>query len=390
MPLAPQRWHAHSPPAANVGMALLIDGYVRTAYVADRSVSVRVARQGNSLGTMDATLIDPAVMPTSDQLVRVFAGTLELFEGWIRSLEVDEYRGGHTFVGIGATDAGADTTLPIGAPFGLSDTPNGSTTFGYRSLRRLTRTTEGGPAKTSYEVVFPGYGLWLNMLVNVTSVVHGLTAQPFTTVDASIHWEAPAAPVVTLELDTALVRLSELVKAPQLSPGAITGTAISDGAISTPKLAADAVIANVANVGNTVLINSNGITVTGGAIIVQGADGTVIIDGSNMFKIAATGTLTAPSGAGLQSITVDVTTNMGASQTPIFIAHQINTGTFFAQALPLTETNGLNPASINAYHDMNTRAQTPTQTRVTANKNSFIGVLGAYTYRYYLLKEAAI
>lgn len=69
-------------------------------------------------------------------------------------------------------------------------------------------------------------------------------------------------------------------------------TMIEDGQVKTDGIHADAVIANVANVGGSVIIDSDGITVIDGAITVESPDGTVIIDGSsNMFKILATGTV---------------------------------------------------------------------------------------------------
>lgn len=149
MPLAPHRWQALAPPAANVGLVLTVNGYDRTEFLADQSISIHVGTHGNSLGTLDAKLNDPSPDPASEDVVRAFADTLELYEGRVRSLQVDEWKiGTHHFVRLSAQDDGPDTGLPSAAPFGLSDTPNGTTTFGYRSLRKLVRTTEGGSPKT--------------------------------------------------------------------------------------------------------------------------------------------------------------------------------------------------------------------------------------------------
>jgi hypothetical protein len=74
----------------------------------------------------------------------------------------------------------------------------------------------------------------------------------------------------------------------------------------------------VRNSDGNVLIDSSGVTVTNGRITVANAGSTVIIDGtSNMFKIAATGTLTTTEsvGAGGYAISGAVLSGLGAQST---------------------------------------------------------------------------
>ena len=71
----------------------------------------------------------------------------------------------------------------------------------------------------------------------------------------------------------------------------------ADHSVGTDTLTVDAVIANVANIGGDVVIDSAGVAITGGKLSVTNGSSVVIIDGtSTMFKVGATGTLTIASG----------------------------------------------------------------------------------------------
>ena len=223
---------------------LIVNGEDVTDYLAAGSLSVHVGTQGNSLGTLDAKLNDPASVPALDAQVDMYAGTVRLFRGDSKAVNTDEYRGGHLFVTLSAQDTGPDGSNPTAAPFGLSDAPNGSTTFGYESLRALSRTTEGGSPKTTYQASYRGAGLWAGMNVEITSTNHGLSADEFTVVEATLQYPARNAPLYLLTLGDPIVKLAQIIADGELIPdGAITSTKISDGAISTPKLAANAVTA---------------------------------------------------------------------------------------------------------------------------------------------------
>lgn len=327
-------------------VSLIVDGVNVTDELADAPVMVRVGTHGNSLGTLDATLDTPTVTPAVEEAVDYYAGTDRLYRGTIRTVTAEERQDGSVQVSIGAQDAGPDGSLPSAAPFGVSDNADGVTTQEYVSLSRQTRTTEGGSPKTTYQLVMEVDGLQPNQLVEVTSSALGLVAEELEIVDMVSTRLYADQPYYVYTLGDPRVSLAQLVEEHEIPDGSITETKISDGAISTPKLAAnaveaekiaagavetdklaaDAVIANVANVGDTVVIDENGITVTGGAIVVQNPSGDVIIDGtSDMFRIAATGTLSLTLNDGSNGVnTSTVLTALEATETPASL-HYLST-----------------------------------------------------------------
>ena len=274
-------------------LTLLVSGSDVTDYLADRSLSVTVGTHGNSKGTLNATLNDPATVPVVENGVHLYVEQECLYQGTVKTVDVDEYRGGHLFAKLGAANAGPiEGELPTAAPFAISDTPSGSQ-HGYESLSLSTRTTESGSVKTTAKLTIGEHGLWANQNVEVTSANHGLSAQEYLITEASVTWPTATSPRYVLALGDPIVKMANVLENLVLASGSITTTQISDGAISTPKLAANAVIANVANIDDTVVIDSTGIAVTSGSITVTNDAGTVVIDGtSNMFKIDATGTMT--------------------------------------------------------------------------------------------------
>ena len=201
----------------SAGLTLLetsaTDQVDRIAAMRAQTLSVKVGTHGNSLGTLAADFYD--ALPAIDGQIDLYLGTVNLFSGTIKTVDVDELRGSHTMAKMGAQDAGPDGAAPTTAPWGLSDTPNGTTTFGYDRLTKRTRTTEGGAAKVTYEVTLHKDGLWKNMDVPVTSVLHGLSATVFTIVDVTAEWPVggpvPAAGTYTLILGESVLTLQELI-----------------------------------------------------------------------------------------------------------------------------------------------------------------------------------
>lgn len=376
----------------NAGMTLVVNGADVTDELAVRSLSIHVGTHGNSLGTLDARLNDPVADPATEQTVACYTGALRLFEGLVRAVELDEHNpGAHHFAKFSAQDAGPDLGLPSAAPFGLSDNPNGSTTMGYRRLRKMARTTEGGAEKVTYTVTYIGDGLWSNMNVQLTSVILGLSAEELTIVDATVKWSTSDAPEYAFEVGEATVKLAQLVEdVTAIAPGAITATEISDGAISTPKLAANAVTA--AKIEAEAITTEKidvGVTVTG-MIIIRLADSEVIIDGtSNVFKIAATGTLTitGPDGDPTMSSTnesVDLAT--GFTYSPAHLEFLEAGGVAYGMPWVAFKTTG-------AMQDLmfsKTEVVATNQTRVTLLWNSHIDQSAATrTVRYFVLSETA-
>lgn len=274
------------------GLTLIVGSLDRTDELGDEELSVHTATHGNSLGTLDAALDDPSPIPTTEEGVALYLGSDPLFQGWVRTVDALEREDGSIGVDIGCQDAGPAGGLPTAAPFGLTDDPLAEPAdVEYATIARRTRTTEGGSPKTTYEITLEADGLRSGMNVQVTSAAFGLTNTELEIVEMEMRRRYADQPQYRLVLGDPAVHLAQVVREAEVPDGSITETKISDGAISTPKLAADAVIANVANIADTVLINAAGLSVTGGAVTVAGPDGTVIVDGtSNMFKIQATGT----------------------------------------------------------------------------------------------------
>lgn len=274
---------------------LIVAGADVTGELARNSLRVRQATHGNSLGTLDARLNDPARLPVTEDTVDLYVGLVRRYRGAVRATNAEAWTrpaGDYLFANFGAQDDGPDGVLPTTAPFDLSDTPNGTTTHGYQGISRATRTTEGGSPLTTYAVTTRETGLWAGQNVELTSAVYGLSAQEFTIREVSVSWPQPNAPTYQLVLGDPLVRLQQLVTEPNLPDDYITETHISDGAISTPKLAAEAVIARVANIGGTVVIGPDGIAMSAGQIgvsdnVTVDDDGLLVTDDALVERVRA-------------------------------------------------------------------------------------------------------
>jgi hypothetical protein len=213
------------------------------------------------------------------------------------------------FVHITATNA--NVVIAYTAPWALSDAPSPPTSYAYRDLTyTLSRTADGDTTQAHLTCYQPG--LWPGMTVALTSANYGLTAANFTVNEVTVTWLNLTHWEYQVDLGDPLVTMSVWANSDSAGILPITRTKITDGEVTTPKLAANAVttdkldanvvVANVANIGGTVVIDSTGVAITGGAMTVKNPGGTVIIDGtSDMFKIVATGTLTVAFPAGAAS-----------------------------------------------------------------------------------------
>jgi hypothetical protein len=435
-----------------INATLLVNEQDVTEFLADRSLSVRVGSHGNSLGTLDAVLNDPTTVPATEDEVRLYIGNTSRYLGTCRLVEAEEYRGGHLFVKIAAQDSGPDGSLPSAGAFGLSDNPDGSTTHGYQSLKKQTRTTEGGSAKTTLEAVVGEHGLWVNENIEVTSANHGLSAVEYTIQELTLNWRNADAPRYSFKLGDPIVSLSQMVADGDLiGDGSITTTKISDDAITTPKIAANAVTAteiaasaitadkisagaisadkiaagaisadkiaadaitadkisagaigttelsasavikNVTNDGAEVVIDGSGIAVTSGAITVTNASATVIIDGtSNMFKILTTGTLN-----------VAISTDGSGSNTSTLAGFGAFATTPAHLSVVTSNLSGNDERYIGSFAIVEPTTGTIVNrwfmslyldgsAQVVAKIGGHGGFAATYTGRYYVLKEAAI
>jgi hypothetical protein len=153
-------------------MSLTIGATDHTAVIQDRSLKL-------TLNTLDVVLIDPASDPAMGDTI-AWTG-VPAWTGPVVSLSARTYRSDgsdHRFVSI----TGKNTTALADegdCGFGLSDAPNGTTTFGYRDLviesRQVNTTTEiRGSLICWHDGIVPG------MEVAITSPADGLTAATYT------------------------------------------------------------------------------------------------------------------------------------------------------------------------------------------------------------------
>src|SRR5436190_17947686 len=104
-----------------------------TIAAVDQTALVAWGSMTCKLNTLDFTLIDPATRPAIGDAA-VLTGPA--WSGTVVSVETADIvdRGtGHIAVKVSATNQAAATASA--APFGLSDAPDGVTTYGYRGLR---------------------------------------------------------------------------------------------------------------------------------------------------------------------------------------------------------------------------------------------------------------
>ncbi len=117
----------------------------------------------------------------------------------------------------------------------------------------------------------------------------------------------------------------------------------ADRSVGTDTLTVDAVIANVANIGGTVQIDSTGERITGGKLTVTNPSGTVIIDGTSaMFRIAASGTISNTQNDSEGTISTTITALGALASTP---AHQC----FMGGTAAASANRRSNPLVVNAY-----------------------------------------
>ncbi len=254
-----------------------ISGVDVTAEIASKSLRWQ-------LNTLDLRLVDPAVVPT------LGAGVAVDTPAWAGSVTnvktASDERGTILWAEVTATND--DAPVAAAAPFGLSDAPDGSTTYGYRGLVvTRTRQTAGDEIRASLETLVEG--LVPGMTVELTSALEGFAAEEFTIDAMSVGWEREDAAVYGLELGDPMVTLSAWVRSEanaEVLP--ITSTKITDGSVTTPKLAANAVTAAKLFVGSASnLIDNPGFEVVGtirtdgdvpGWTLVPRTPGVILID----------------------------------------------------------------------------------------------------------------
>lgn len=184
-----------------------------------------------SLGKLDLTLVDPAAIPALDDTVTVDAPA---WSGTVASLTItDNDLDGHMWVKVTATNM--DEAIANPASNDLVDTDG--------DFRKLSVTTSKdsagtetihGTLETFVSGFIPGH------VFELTSATHGYAAQEFSITDVSVSWLNDETPLYTITFGDAIVTLSAWVNEDSgVLP--ITTTKITDGAVSSPKIAANSI-----------------------------------------------------------------------------------------------------------------------------------------------------
>jgi hypothetical protein len=196
------------------------------------------------LNTLDCVLVDPATIPALGDAVTM---TNPAWTGTVIKVgkrDIVDKAGSHIYVTIGATNA-----VVAGAsagPFGLSDAPNGSTTFGFSGLQTENTQNADGTTTAHGQCTINQAGLWPAMTFTLTSAGQGFSATNFSVVDVTVTWQGKDnVPQYLIEFGDPLVTMSVWANSSAAGVLPITTTKITDGAVTTPKVAAGAITADL-------------------------------------------------------------------------------------------------------------------------------------------------
>jgi len=217
-----------------MALTVTIGGVSQTAKVLEGSGSLK-------FNTYDVTLVDPATVPVNGNAVAL---TNPTWSGTVTS--VTRYPGprpGHKYVTVTATNT--DVAGASAGPFGLSDTPNGSTTRGYKDLRVTVSANLDASTTTTGTCTLYTTGLWPAMTFTLTNADLGYAAQSFSVTGMTVTW-TKGVPFYALTFGDPIVTMSVWMAdtVTTMPDGSISGTKITDGSVTTPKLAANSVTAD--------------------------------------------------------------------------------------------------------------------------------------------------
>ncbi len=185
--------------------------YLTVAGVAQRSF-IRYGTLTLKLQTLDFALIDPATIPAlGDAVTLVSQGVVN--PSWsgtvvaVTKADIVDLASGHKLITVTAKNS--STATVTAAPFNLSDTPNGTTTFGYRGLVvHSTQNTDGStPTMGNCTVFQPGLGP--GMTFNLTSSNLGYSAQAFSIANVTITWGDLEVPIYLIEFGNIPIPLAQ-------------------------------------------------------------------------------------------------------------------------------------------------------------------------------------
>ena len=214
-----------------MALTVTIGGTAQTAYLQEGTATAKY-------NTFDATLVDPATVPAIGDAVALTDPT---WAGLVtRVKRRPGPRPGHDYCTVSASNA--DTAGASAGPFGLSDTPDGSTTFGWDAGTFEVETTENLDASGSTHgmATIREEGLWPGMTFPLTCADLGYSATDFTVTDVVVTW-FNGTPRYAITFGDPLVTMSVWLNSASAGILPITRTKITDGEVTTPKLAANAV-----------------------------------------------------------------------------------------------------------------------------------------------------
>lgn len=254
-----------------MALSLVIGATTQTSFIRHQSMTLK-------LNTLDVALIGPSTIPAVGDAV---AMTNPTWAGTVSSVEITDTveKGTSKHVHIAATNE--DAAAASAAPWGLSDAPNNSTTYGYQNLStKVTLDREGSTDTTGSCTIFQS-GLTAGMTFQLTSANHGYSATDFTVQDVTTRWPKPSAPTYQIDFGAPIVTMSVWLNSGQ--SGTITTTKITDGSVTTPKLAAGSVSAD--KMAALLVLASTLTTAESGARIVLDQDGFRVYDASDSLLV---------------------------------------------------------------------------------------------------------
>jgi hypothetical protein len=204
---------------------------------------VKFASLTVKLNTMDCVLEDPTTVPALGDAVTMTNPTWTGTVTQVEQADIVDRATGHRDVKITATNTVAATASA--APFNLSDVPNNSTTYGYRSLRVGTTQNTDGTTTAKGSCIINQQGLWPAMTFLLTSANLGQSAVNYSVQNVTVTWPGNQnTPEYAIEFGDPIVTMSVWVNSSAAGVLPITTTKITDGAVTTPKVAAGAITAD--------------------------------------------------------------------------------------------------------------------------------------------------
>jgi hypothetical protein len=218
-----------------------------TIGVVDQQLYIYAGSMTLKRNTLDLSLINPATVPTLGDAVTM---TNPTWAGHVASIKKSTLtdKQGNKIITISATND--DEAAASAAPWNLSDTPNNTTTFGYRELTVEETDNTDDTITTNGSCIVFHEGLWPGMTVQLTSSDLGYSATDFTVTDVTVTWLKADQAAYNIQFGDPIVTMSVWLNesaADFILP--IDETKITDGAVTTPKIATNAITADKIEVG---------------------------------------------------------------------------------------------------------------------------------------------